>query len=38
MAYLLSAGEIRDLVAWLAEQKEKPLRKKKRPAPVMVKP
>ncbi len=38
MAYLLSAGEIRDIVAWLSEQKEKPKRKKPRPAPVMVKP
>ncbi len=38
MALLLSKSEIRDLVAWLSEQKEKPKRKKPRPAPVLVKP
>jgi hypothetical protein len=38
MALLLSASEIRDIVAWLAVQKEKPKRKQARPAPVVVKP
>lgn len=38
MALLLSAGEMRDVVAWLSEQKRKPQRKKPGPAPVMVTP
>jgi quinoprotein glucose dehydrogenase len=38
MAFLLSKSEIRDLVAWLSEQKSEPARKKPRPAPVLVKP
>jgi len=37
MGYLLQADEMRDIVAWLAEQKAKPKRKPKRPEPVIVK-
>jgi len=38
MADLLSAGEIRDVIAWLTEQKRKPQKKKPGPAPVLVTP
>ena len=38
MAYLLSASEIRDVIAWLARQKDDKREEKKRPAPEMVKP
>lgn len=37
MALILQPGEIRDIVAWLAEQKANAKRKPKRPPPVMVK-
>lgn len=37
MAYILQPNEIRDIVAWLAEQKAKTKKKPKRAAPVMVK-
>ena len=38
MATMLSSNEIRDVIAWLAEQKLDNSKKKKRPAPVMVTP
>ena len=38
MNFLLSAGEIRDVVAWLSEQKRKVRNNKKRSAPVQVTP
>jgi quinoprotein glucose dehydrogenase len=37
MGLILQPGEIRDIVAWLAEQKAKPRKKPKRPKPVLVK-
>ncbi len=38
MATMLSPKEIRDVIAWLAVQKQDNRKKKKRPAPVMVTP
>jgi mono/diheme cytochrome c family protein len=38
MGGMLSAREIRDVVAWLDVQKRDKVRKKKRPDPVMVTP
>ncbi|GAA5117886.1 HEAT repeat domain-containing protein [Luteolibacter yonseiensis] len=38
MGLILSAGEVRDLVAYLAEQKKETKDEKKRPAPELVKP
>ncbi len=38
MAYLLSASELRDVIAWLSKQKDDPRVEKKRPAPEWVKP
>ena len=38
MAYLLSASEIRDVIAWLTLQKHDKTVAKKRPAPELVKP
>ncbi len=38
MATLLSSNEIRDVIAWLADQKRDNRKKKKRPAPVLVTP
>lgn len=38
MAYILQPAEMRDIVAWLADQKAKPARKPKRPPPVLVTP
>jgi quinoprotein glucose dehydrogenase len=38
MNFMLSAAEIRDVVAWLSEQKTKVRKQKKRPAPVQVTP
>lgn len=38
MGHMLSAGELRDLVAWLNEQKDKKKDEKKRPEPELVKP
>jgi quinoprotein glucose dehydrogenase len=38
MIHLLSAAEMRDVVAWLAEQKRKPRKKKPSPAAVLVTP
>jgi quinoprotein glucose dehydrogenase len=37
MGFILQPGEIRDIVAWLAEQKAKAKKKPKRPNPVLVK-
>jgi quinoprotein glucose dehydrogenase len=38
MGLLLSAAEIRDVVAWLSGQKRKVQNNRKRPAPVMITP
>ncbi len=38
MAYLISASEMRDVIAWLTWQKEGKSVEKKRPAPELVKP
>ena len=38
MAAMLSAGEMRDVIAWLSEQKKESKDEKKRPAPELVKP
>lgn len=38
MTHMLSAGEMRDVIAWLAEQKKETKDEKKRPAPELVKP
>lgn len=38
MGHMLSAGELRDLVAWLTWQKDKKKDEKKRPEPELVKP
>lgn len=38
MAMILSAAELRDTVAWLAQNKDKTVTAKKRPAPEVVKP
>ncbi|RYD42508.1 MAG: c-type cytochrome, partial [Verrucomicrobiaceae bacterium] len=38
MGHMLSPGELRDVVAWLTQQKDKKQEEKKRPEPELVKP